>query len=72
VSLDRAGPASNKWTGRGHDGNVRPHGTWYGHRLTVNVDHLPGHLTVPSFGPRMVYTKCGTIGADVRPMERVE
>jgi hypothetical protein len=22
---------------------------------------------VPSFGPRMVCTKCGTIGADVRP-----
>jgi hypothetical protein len=43
------------------------------HRVIVNVDHLPGHLTVPSFGPRMVCTKCGTIGADVPPnwMERV-
>ena len=28
---------------------------------------LPGDLTVPSFGPRMVCTKCGTIGADARP-----
>jgi hypothetical protein len=37
------------------------------HRVIVNVDHLPGDLTVPSFGPRMVRTKCGTIGADVRP-----
>jgi hypothetical protein len=37
------------------------------HRVIVNVDHLPGDLTVPSFGPRMVCTKCGTIGADVRP-----
>jgi len=33
----------------------------------INVDHLPGDLTVPSFGARMVCTKCGTIGADVRP-----
>ena len=33
----------------------------------MNVDHLPGDLSVPSFGPRMVCTKCGTIGADVRP-----
>jgi hypothetical protein len=31
------------------------------------MDHLPGDVTVPSFGPRMVCTKCGTIGADVRP-----
>ena len=37
------------------------------HRVIVKVDHLPGHLTVLSFGPRMVCTKCGTIGADVRP-----
>jgi hypothetical protein len=33
----------------------------------MNVDHLPGDLTVPSFRPRMVYAKCRTIGADVRP-----
>jgi hypothetical protein len=36
-------------------------------RVIVNVDHLPGDLTVSSFGPRMVCTKCGTIGADVGP-----
>jgi hypothetical protein len=36
-------------------------------RTTINVDHLPGDLTVKSFEPRMVCTKCGTIGADVRP-----
>jgi hypothetical protein len=36
------------------------------HRVIVNVDHLPGDLTVPSFGPRMVCTKSGTVGADVR------
>jgi hypothetical protein len=37
------------------------------HETIINVDHLPGDLTVPSFGARMVCTKCGTIGADVRP-----
>jgi hypothetical protein len=33
----------------------------------MNVDHVPGDLTVPSFGPKTVCTKRGTIGADVRP-----
>jgi hypothetical protein len=37
------------------------------HKTVMNVDHLPGDLTVKSFEPRMVCTKCGTIGADVRP-----
>ena len=37
------------------------------HRVIVNVDHMPADLTVPSFGPKMFCTKCGTIGADVRP-----
>ena len=37
------------------------------HEVIMNVDHLPGHLTVPSFKAKMVCTKCGTIGADVRP-----
>jgi hypothetical protein len=37
------------------------------HELTMNVDHLPGEVTVPSLGPKMVCTKCGTIGADARP-----
>jgi hypothetical protein len=32
----------------------------------MKVDQLPD-LTVKSFEPRMVCTKCGTIGADVRP-----
>jgi hypothetical protein len=27
----------------------------------------PAILTVPSFGRRMLCTKCGKIGADVRP-----
>jgi hypothetical protein len=37
------------------------------HTTVMNFDHLPGDLTVPAFGPRMVCTKCGTIGADARP-----
>jgi hypothetical protein len=37
------------------------------HRAVLNVDHLPDNVTVPSFGPRMVCTRCGIIGADARP-----
>jgi hypothetical protein len=33
----------------------------------MNVDHLPGNVTVPSLGQRMSCTKCGTVGADIRP-----
>jgi hypothetical protein len=36
------------------------------HQLIMNIDHSPGRLTIPSFGPRMVCTECGTLGADVR------
>jgi hypothetical protein len=39
----------------------------YRHEVIMNVDHLAGDVTVPSLGPKMVCTKCGTIGADVRP-----
>ena len=28
---------------------------------------MPGDVTVPSFGPKMVCTRCGIIGADARP-----
>jgi hypothetical protein len=37
------------------------------HREIVNVEHLSGDVTVASLGRRMVCSKCGTIGADVRP-----
>ena len=37
------------------------------HQVIMNVDHLPADLTVKSFEPRMLCTKCGTVGADVRP-----
>jgi hypothetical protein len=37
------------------------------HREIVNVEHLSGNVTVASLRRRMVCTKCGTVGADVRP-----
>jgi hypothetical protein len=37
------------------------------HEKIMNVDHLPGNVTVPSLGQRMSCIKCGTVGADVRP-----
>ncbi len=37
------------------------------HEAIVSVDNYDAALTVPSFGPRMVCTVCGAIGADVRP-----
>jgi hypothetical protein len=37
------------------------------HEVIMNVDHLPGDVTVPSLGPKMVCTKCGIIGAEERP-----
>jgi hypothetical protein len=33
------------------------------HEVILNVDHLPGHLTVPTFGSKMARIKCGSIGA---------
>jgi hypothetical protein len=37
------------------------------HEVIMNVDQFPGDVPVPSLGPKMVCTKCGTIDADVRP-----
>ena len=38
------------------------------------VDRWPDNVPVPSFGPRMVCTGCGIVGADARPnwMDRPE
>jgi hypothetical protein len=33
----------------------------------MNVDVFDDEVPVPAFGPRMVCTVCGIIGADVRP-----
>lgn len=37
------------------------------HAAAIPVDDLPGDVPVPAFGPRMVCTRCGIIGADARP-----
>jgi hypothetical protein len=38
-----------------------------GYQTKVNVDDHPDDTTVPSFGPRMRCSKCGHLGANVRP-----
>jgi hypothetical protein len=37
------------------------------HAAVVDVEVLPDGVAVPSFGRRMVCTRCGIIGADARP-----
>jgi hypothetical protein len=37
------------------------------HERIINADKWSGHMLVPSFGPRMVCSKCRAVGADVRP-----
>jgi hypothetical protein len=37
------------------------------HDAVLDVEAWPDHVPVPAFGPRMVCTRCGIIGADARP-----
>jgi hypothetical protein len=37
------------------------------HRAMLCVDRWPDDVAVPTFGPRMVCTGCGIVGADARP-----
>ena len=37
------------------------------HQSILDVTAFPDDVTVPTFGPRMVCTICGAIGADARP-----
>jgi uncharacterized protein YodC (DUF2158 family) len=37
------------------------------HSAVLDVDRYGDDVPVPSFGPRMVCTQCGTIGCDARP-----
>jgi hypothetical protein len=37
------------------------------HRAILSADTWPDHVPVPAFGPRMMCTRCGIIGADARP-----
>jgi hypothetical protein len=58
-------------------GHIRGHGCrhvlvycesmWCRHSAVMNVDALPDDTPVRSLCPHMVCTRCGLIGADVRP-----
>jgi hypothetical protein len=37
------------------------------HAAVLSADGWPDDVPVPTFGPRMVCTRCGIIGADARP-----
>jgi hypothetical protein len=37
------------------------------HQAVLSADRWPDEVAVPTFGPRMVCTCCGIIGADARP-----
>jgi hypothetical protein len=37
------------------------------HEAVLDVSGYPDDVPVPSFGPRMVCTVCGAIGADAKP-----
>jgi hypothetical protein len=37
------------------------------HRAIMSADPWPVDAPVPTFGPRMVCTRCGIVGADARP-----
>jgi hypothetical protein len=37
------------------------------HRAIQSADAWPDYVPVPTFGPRMVCTRCGIIGADAGP-----
>jgi hypothetical protein len=37
------------------------------HKAVLDVDGYGDDVLVPSFGPRLVCTKCGAIGCDARP-----
>jgi hypothetical protein len=36
------------------------------HEAVINAAPWPDHIPVPTFGPRMVCTRCGIVGADAR------
>jgi hypothetical protein len=56
-------------------GNMRQHGVRSlavaclicHHAATLSAEPWPDHVPVPTFGPRMVCTRCGIVGADARP-----
>lgn len=58
-------------------GHIRSHGCrdllvycasiWCNHSARLNADWLPDDTVLLSLDPRMVCTRCGLVGADVRP-----
>jgi hypothetical protein len=58
-------------------GNMRANGVrslsiycgalWCRHEAILDVSTFADDVTIPSFGPRMICTACGAIGADARP-----
>jgi len=40
---------------------------WCHHQAVLDVSAFADDVVVPSFGPHMVCTVCGAIGADARP-----
>ena len=71
-AIEMARPRSNNPIEPMTLGNMRANGVraldvscWQCHHRTINP--WPDHVPVPTFGPRMVCTRCGIIGADVRP-----
>jgi hypothetical protein len=50
---------------------VRCGALWCHHCGVLDVSAYSDDVPVPSFGPRMVCTVCGAIGADARPRWQV-
>jgi hypothetical protein len=46
---------------------IKPFGNTKSFFAILSADSWPDHVPVPSFGPRMVCTRCGIICADARP-----
>ena len=40
------------------------------HEAVISAERWPVSVPVPTFGPRMVCTSCGVVGADARPTWR--
>jgi hypothetical protein len=73
---DRAGPRKQAYRGLPMTlANMRANGVrslsvacgLCGHEALLNVDAFGDAVPIPAFGPRMVCSSCGIVGADARP-----
>jgi hypothetical protein len=73
---DRAGPPKQAYRGPPMTlANMRANGVrslsvscgLCGHEALLNVDAFGGAMPIPAFGPRMICSSCGIVGADARP-----